>query len=113
MMNERTVLVLLEGEVTPDALCSQQLKQALQHFANQTLRFFEEGKMEKFKTNLSVAMEFFQLGNDIVKEAVLTIYLDTLSKAFTKYEKLSYFIKRALPREMKSQYPNIYYRYCA
>lgn len=108
MINERSALILLHGEIPAavdlDPHFTRLFYQSIQSFASHSLRLFENGKMRKFEEHLSIALKLFREGNETVKNAVINVYLFTVTHALDKPHQMVMPASRILPEELVDEY---------
>lgn len=113
MINERIALVMLEGEIPinnePDPHYTKRLYQAMQNFADASLHLSEVGKTKKFEEYLKVGLKLFNEGNENVKNAIINVYLFTISHALDKQAQLVKFVQRVFPKELMREYNKFHY----
>ena len=113
MINERIALVMLEGEIpansVPDPHYTKRLYKAMQNFADASLQLCEAGKTKKFEEYLKVALKLFKEGNETVKNAIVNVYLFTISHALDKHAQLIHYMKRIFPKELMTEFHKLHY----
>jgi hypothetical protein len=101
-------LVLLEGEIPSipgrDPHYTKRFYQSIQSFANSSLQLWEAGKIKKFDEHLSVAFRLFKEGNETVKNAIINVYLFTVSHALDKRQQLVEYAQKVFPKELMAEY---------
>ena len=114
MINERIALVMLEGEIpttdnVPDPHDTNRLYTAVQNFATVSLKLCEVGKTRKFEEYLKVASKLYKEGNETVKNAIINVYLFTISHAMDMKAQLAKHVERIFPKELMSVYYTFHY----
>ncbi|MBL0740006.1 DUF7674 family protein [Chryseolinea lacunae] len=112
MITERIALVMLDGEVPKDANDPHHTRQfytSIQAFANVSLRLCEEGKFKKLEQFLAVAFKLFKEGNATVKNAVVNVYLFTLSRSLDQQPGARKWIEPFMPAELRLEYARLHY----
>ena len=113
MINERIALVMLEGEIPtnnlPDPHYTKRLYLAMQTFADASLHLCETGKTKKLEEYLKVALKLFKEGNETVKNAIVNVYLFTISHAMDKQTQLVRYVERIFPKELMIAYYRFHY----
>lgn len=70
-------------EGVDDGHHTRQLSRSIQGFADSSLKLCKEEKFEKLKQFLKVALKLFKEGNATVRNAIVNVYLYTLSRHWT------------------------------
>ena len=112
MINERIALVMLDGDVgnsADDRNHTRQLYSSVQGFANSSLKLCEEEKFEKLKQFLMVAMKLFKEGNATVRNAIVNVFLYTLSRYMDEQPRGRKQIEPFLPHELRIEYGKMHY----
>ena len=104
---------MLEGEIPsddfPDPQYTKRFYRAIQNFAAASLQLCEVGKTTKLDVYLQVALKLFREGNETVKNAVINVYLFTISHALDKQLQLVQHIQKFFPKELMSEYNRLHY----
>lgn len=112
MINERIALVMLDGEVPSakdDPHHTRQFYKSMQSFADVSLKLCDEGKYKKLGRFLGVAGKLFREGNEIVKTAIVNIYLFTLSRSLDKQPAIRKWVELFMPAELRTEYARMLY----
>ena len=112
MINERTALVMLDGEVPNDPgdpHHTRQFYKSVQAFADITMKLCEEGRYQKFEKFWTLACKLFREGNETVKNGIVNVYLFTLSRSIDKHPLARKIVDELMPRELKSEYVRLHY----
>jgi len=112
MINERIALVMLDGQIeanTDDQHHTRQLYRSVQGFADSSLKLCEEEKFEKLKQFLKVALKLFKEGNATVRNAIVNVYLYTLSRYMDEQPRGRKRIEPFLPHELRIEYGKMHY----
>ncbi len=112
MINERIALVMLDGEIensADDRHHTRQLYRSIQGFADSSLKLCEEEKFEKLKQFLKVALKLFKEGNATVRNAIVNVYLFTLSRYMDEQPVGKKRIEPFLPHELRIEYGKMHY----
>jgi hypothetical protein len=112
MINERIALVMLDGDIeysADDRHHTRQLYKSIQGFADSSLKLCEEEKFEKLKQFLIVALRLFKEGNETVRNAIVNVYLYTLSRYMDEQPHGGKRIEPFLPQELRIEYGKMHY----
>ena len=112
MINERIAPVMLDGKIednADDRQHTRQLYKSIQGFADSSLKLCEEEKFEKLKQFLKVALKLFKEGNAPVRNAIVNVYLFTLSRYMDEQPRGRKHIEPFLPQELRIEYGKLHY----
>lgn len=112
MITERIALMMLEGEFPKngdDPHFTRQFYKSIQAFADASMKLCDEQKFKKLQEFLGVAYRLFREGNETVKNAVVNIYLFTLSRSLDEHPAVKKSIEPLMPCELRSEYARLHY----
>lgn len=103
MINERLALILLNGEIPdskePDPHYTKRFYACVKGFAEASFAMCVRGKFKKFEEYLKIALKLFKEGNETVKNAIVNIYLFSISNDLYHKSNLTTYVQKAFPKE--------------
>jgi len=112
MIDERTALLMLNGELPESSANSDYTRafyRSLQNFGHRSQAECERGNLGWFENSLRTALELFRQGNQTVKNAIVNVYLFTVSNAIKANKRLQALMEKLFPVELKEEYHRLLY----
>jgi hypothetical protein len=112
MITERIAIVMLDGQVISsmdDPHHTKQFYKAIQTFADVSLKLCEQQKYTRLERLLTVALKLFKEGNQTVRNAIVNVYLYTISRSMDSNARTRNWIEPFLPKELRIEYSRFHY----
>lgn len=112
MITERIALVMLNGgvaNISNDPHHTREFYNALQNFADVSIELCEQGKYQRLERLIKLAFKFFKEGNECVKNAVVSVYLYSLSRSLDRHPEARTRIEPFMPYELRLEYGRFHY----
>jgi hypothetical protein len=112
MITERIALIMLDGNANSmenDPHHTRQFYQSMQKFADVSQQLCNNGNYTKLEKLIRVAFRLFKEGNETVRNAVVNVYLFSLSHALDRNKDARVWIEPFMPRELRIEYARLHY----